>query len=352
MDKISVVIPAYNAEKKIGRCVNSILNQEYSNLEIICVNDGSKANTLNVLNELSESDKRIKVIDQKNKGEFMARKAGIMQATGKFMMFIDADDEFINKHAFSKLISIINSQNDVQIVQFGSKWQIKSFIFRNHKTKKLGLTSAEDLRYKYYKDFIGMAQSEVISVTAWGKLYLTELVVDAISDIDNRSKMGDDLLLNLHVIFSDKFHNLYTCDEVFYKYYSGGISGTVDVSVLDEYGRLKKDQNEICNKWNLPEDALIYCNGETVYFLLACVYDMIDKQYKKDDIIQAVSKANNYECVKIAKNYFQTMKNQSKLWDGLKFISSDCSAEEYYEYALKNKPKPTLKTRIRKTLHI
>lgn len=352
MDKISVVIPAYNAEKKIGRCVNSILNQEYSNLEIICVNDGSKDNTLNVLNELSESDKRIKVIDQKNKGEFMARKAGIMQATGKFMMFIDADDEFINKHAFSKLISIINSQNDVQIVQFGSKWQIKSFIFRNHKTKKLGLTSAEDLRYKYYKDFIGMAQSEVISVTAWGKLYLTELVVDAISDIDNRSKMGDDLLLNLHVIFSDKFHNLYTCDEVFYKYYSGGISGTVDVSVLDEYGRLKKDQNEICNKWNLPDDAIFNCNLESIYFLRSCVIDMIRKNIEKKYILKSISEANSYDCIVMAKEFFRNYRARDKIWDELVFLSSDYTPEQYYEYLLKNKPKKNLKNIIKSILHI
>lgn len=350
MDKISVVIPAYNAEKKIGRCVNSILNQEYSNLEIICVNDGSKDNTLDVLNKLSESDKRIKVINQKNKGEFMARKAGIMQATGKFMMFIDADDEFINKHAFSKLISIINSQDDVQIVQFGSKWQIKSFIFRNHKTKKFGLTSAEDLRYKYYKDFIGTAQSEVITVTAWGKLYLTELVVDAISDIDNRSKMGDDLLLNLHVIFSDKFHNLYTCDEVFYKYYSGGISGTVDVSVLDEYGRLKKDQNEICNKWNLPEDAVFNCHLESIYFFRSCVIDMINKNIEKKYILNSISEADSYDSIIMAKEFFRNYKVRDKIWDELEFLSGDYTPEQYYEYLLKNKPKKNLKNIIRSVL--
>lgn len=90
---ISVIIPVYNAEKYISRCIDSILNQGVENIEIIAVNDASKDGSIDVLNSYAASDSRIKVIDKKqNEGSYMARDTGFKAASGKYFFFSDADD--------------------------------------------------------------------------------------------------------------------------------------------------------------------------------------------------------------------------------------------------------------------
>lgn len=89
---VSVIIPVYNAERYIKRCVDSVRRQLYSDLEIILVNDGSSDQSLDVLRQISEEDNRIVVIDQQNRGASGARNTGLDAATGEYIVFIDSDD--------------------------------------------------------------------------------------------------------------------------------------------------------------------------------------------------------------------------------------------------------------------
>lgn len=92
-EKISVIIPVYNGAKFIDACLENIISQTYKNLEIICINDGSKDDTLEKLENWSKKDKRIIVLTQENKGLGAARNAGIRKASGKYIGFIDVDDK-------------------------------------------------------------------------------------------------------------------------------------------------------------------------------------------------------------------------------------------------------------------
>lgn len=89
---VSIIIPLYNAEKYIQLCLSSALKQTYSNIEIILVNDGSTDKSLNICQELQKEDKRIRIINQENKGASIARLEGIKQAKGKYLTFVDSDD--------------------------------------------------------------------------------------------------------------------------------------------------------------------------------------------------------------------------------------------------------------------
>lgn len=89
---ISVIIPTYNSEKYIERCINSITHQTYRNIEIIIVNDGSTDSTLDICKRLQYDDYRIKIINQENKGVSNARNTGIENSTGKYIAFVDSDD--------------------------------------------------------------------------------------------------------------------------------------------------------------------------------------------------------------------------------------------------------------------
>lgn len=89
---ISVIIPVYNTGESLHTCLYSVLNQSYGELEIICINDGSTDNSLEILYKFAEIDKRITVIDQHNQGVSVARNRGIELASGEFISFIDSDD--------------------------------------------------------------------------------------------------------------------------------------------------------------------------------------------------------------------------------------------------------------------
>ena len=89
---ISVIIPVYNTADYLPRCLDSVINSDYRNLEIICVNDGSTDNSLDILNEYAEKDSRIRVITITNGGVSNARNVGIESSSGEFIAFVDSDD--------------------------------------------------------------------------------------------------------------------------------------------------------------------------------------------------------------------------------------------------------------------
>lgn len=109
MDLISIIVPAYNAEKFIGNTIDSVLNQTYKNFELIIVNDNSKDNTIKIIKEYD--DKRIKLVESDiNHGAAMSRNIGIKKASGRYITFIDADDYWVNDK-LEKQIDFMNTMH-------------------------------------------------------------------------------------------------------------------------------------------------------------------------------------------------------------------------------------------------
>lgn len=103
MPEISVIIPVYNASRYLPECLESIMAQTFSDIEIICINDGSTDNSLQILQDFKQKDSRIKIIDQKNAGVSAARNAGLAIASGKYLGFVDGDDTVSGEY-FQKLL--------------------------------------------------------------------------------------------------------------------------------------------------------------------------------------------------------------------------------------------------------
>ncbi len=90
--KVTVIIPVYNMEQYLAECLDSVITQSLRDIEIICINDGSKDNSITILRAYESRDNRIKIIDQENKGVATARNIGIKAASGKYVIFMDSDD--------------------------------------------------------------------------------------------------------------------------------------------------------------------------------------------------------------------------------------------------------------------
>lgn len=166
-NKVSIVVPVYNVEKYLRKCIESIRNQTYQNIEIIVVNDGTKDGSLEIAKEQEKIDNRIKIISQENQGLSEARNTGIRNATGKYICFIDSDDFVHENYVKSLLENAIKENADISVCDFyyineeGKMW--------NQKNKEPKLYS----NIEGIKDILLDCQNT--EVMTWNKLYKLSL---------------------------------------------------------------------------------------------------------------------------------------------------------------------------------
>lgn len=168
--KISVIVPIYNSAQTLERTLNSIINQNYKNLEIILVNDGSTDNSLEICKKYAEKDNRIRIVNQFNKGVGEARNHGIDVATGEFISFVDSDDT-MDKNFYSELIATQIVTN-ADIVESGAKVVLgkNNEIYPYEKKDKINIFENHD----YMKNYLNFS----LNVSVWGKIYKKELIGD------------------------------------------------------------------------------------------------------------------------------------------------------------------------------
>lgn len=238
MTMVSVVIPVYNAEKYIKECLDSLLGQTFSDFEIICVDDGSQDHSLDILWEYEKRDRRISVLTQRNQYAGAARNAGMEQAEGKYLLFLDADD-FFREDMLEHAVHAAKEQ-ETEILVFdacrfddgaqcmlGGSWKVMS--------KELfgdGLKSAEELSDVIY---------QFTTPAPWNKLFLREYVEQ------NRFR----------------FQALPRTNDLFFTY--SALSGARRIGVLDEKLLYYRVNNAASLQENLDESPAAF--GEALYAL-------------------------------------------------------------------------------------
>lgn len=180
--KISIIIPVYNSEKFIDRCLTSILNQTYKDYEIILINDGSTDSSLQILRKYEKNYDFVKVYSQKNHGISYTRNKGIDKAKGEYIIFIDNDD-WIDKDYLEKYINYIE-ENNFDIVCGGYKRTTNTDVLFEK-----NITSLDDV-YKY--------------LAPWAKIYKKSIIKDNnIKFLD--FSIGEDVYFN--ILYYDKIKN-------------------------------------------------------------------------------------------------------------------------------------------------
>lgn len=173
MTKVSVIIPIYNVENYLARCLDSVTSQTYSDIEIICINDGSTDSSPMILEAYANFDKRIKVINQENGGLSCARNTGIANATGEYILFVDSDDIISTNTIKSLLKNAEENEADVVIfsyVQGDSDLQPERFLGSRALTN-IGVFNIDTISTSLYQEII---------ICAWNKLYKTSLIKEKI----------------------------------------------------------------------------------------------------------------------------------------------------------------------------
>lgn len=180
--KVSIVIPVYNASKYLSKCLDSVINQSYRDIEIILVDDGSTDNSGKICDDYADNDKRIAVLHGKNSGVSTARNNGIKSSTGEYVTFVDSDD-IIHPDYIKKLVNNLN--DDVLPV-----CQIENFydevIFLDNEKEKIKLDKSH---------FIELCKWTLLN-TPCCKLYNLDIIRKNKILFDAKLSLGEDLLFN------------------------------------------------------------------------------------------------------------------------------------------------------------
>ena len=186
MDLISVIVPIYNRENRLDKCITSIINQTYRNLEIILINDGSTDNSLEKCYEYQRLDSRIKVVDKTNGGVSSARNEGIKNSCGDFIQFVDSDD-YIELNMCETLLRYSQKENS-DIIICGNKKEYSGKIYLNKCLNKTVKDISE------IKEDFSMLYERYIFNSPCNKLYKRDIVITYFNE---KISLGEDLVFNL-----------------------------------------------------------------------------------------------------------------------------------------------------------
>ena len=280
---VSVVIPVFNTELYLSTCLDSVLNQTLKNIEIICIDDGSTDNSLQILKNYQKKDKRIKIISKNNEGQGIARNIGINEAIGEYIAFVDSDD-FIKEDMLEKLYkSCISNDLDMVMCKVASYNELTCEINDSLWYYSLGVFNDFEKKVFSHKDTMDFTCE--ISVTPYNKLYKNSLIKK--HDI----KFAENLIFEDEVFFYDvylKAKRVSIVDETLYYYRMNREGSTVDNAEDKDYSDIVSIFKLIIEKFketNSWEDYKVYVSNRFIHLML-WRYSQTSKKFKKNFFYQ------------------------------------------------------------------
>ena len=286
MNKVSIIIPVYNSYKNLNRCLDSVINQTYKNIEIIIINDGSTDRSLDILNEYKKKDNRIKVYTIKNSGVSYARNYGIKKSNGEYIMFIDSDD-YIELNMVEKMMNSLVS-NKVDIVRCNNFVEektnyVESYYLKNKLVNKIDSNIISDIITSKLLTYccVLLVKKDVLLKT---NLFNVDL------------KIYEDRVFYLELFLKAK--NVYFMEDVLYHY------------VTNNNGCTKSNKNitrhlfDTINGWKIINDILekenyneliIILNTKYLYMIIGYLFASYKYNTKKfKEIYNKVIKDDNF----------------------------------------------------------
>ena len=293
MPKVSIIIPVYNAQNYLKRCLDSVCNQTLKDIEIICINDCSTDNSLKILKEYANKDQRIQIINcTQNRGESVARNAGLNIAVGEYLGFVDNDDT-IDLDFYEKLYTIAKSNNS-DIVK-GNCCYITNSIKIVPDDNKIIQTTQNKMRF----------------TTHWWTAIYRHSIIEK-HKIRFREDLilgGDIIFLNEMLLASDTFN---ITDNSFYYHYEG--THNTDTNILTD-----EKMNSAIHSYRIILNILIeaYLKNYNKSFIDAIFYYFLAIYYH---ITRSKSQASKELCVETLYNIYNQISSNIpeiniKLWD-------------------------------------
>ncbi|MCL2391773.1 MAG: glycosyltransferase [Oscillospiraceae bacterium] len=252
MDKISVIITVYNAEPYIKKCIESVIGQTYSNLEVLLINDGSTDNSGIICDEYAKKDCRIKSFHKANRGVGSARNAGLEQATGAYLGFVDADD-WIEPDMYEVLFNALSSHEvHLSAARFTRDTDYSSVVEAGRKKiSNQMLTQRQMLLYLFrLNEYAGFYSA------VWNKLYRAEIVKDNHLLFDEQLKISEDLKFLTEFILTANCSGIFVDKPLYhYRQRDDSLIRAKSVEKETDYLRSLKETIYLTEKKGFPDIA-------------------------------------------------------------------------------------------------
>ena len=267
--KVSIIIPVYNCERYLKKCLDSLLKQTLKDIEIICINDGSTDNSIKILQKYADKDARILIIDQENKGVSAARNAGVEKAAGEFIGFVDSDD-WVNLTFYEKLYNAAQKY-DADIAVGG--------ITRVHKFyKHFYLKYKQEISTDDYKEKLRICDVPDRCYMA-NKLYRKEML--KLHNLKfEESRLYEDIMLTPQVLYYAKKLVAVPGAYYYYRRYAGSIVSLKTSKAMEDLNWAKKEAREFIESHGVMFDDL-KTNTERFKLLGLSVFKIETKGSKK-----------------------------------------------------------------------
>ena len=277
---VTVIIPVYNVEKYISKCIKSLLNQTYQNFEVLLINDGTKDNSIDKVKKIIKKDIRFKIINKENGGQGSARNVGLKEAKGEYICFIDPDD-FIEKNYIELMLKkIIKEDIDICITNFNMVDE-EGRVIKIVKSKYKGVYFSKER----LGDFLISTNFEV---SPWNKMYKKKCFKNIFFD---EYLYYEDFDLMYRVIYNT--NKIYFSDEILYNYVQRDSSTSRGIN-----SKKIKDKERILEKM---KDFLIEKK----------LYSREEKNYKKSYLLNVIL-SNSYKILKYSDDPLNKIKKYLK----------------------------------------
>ncbi|WKY46934.1 glycosyltransferase [Eubacteriaceae bacterium ES3] len=279
---ISIIMPVYNAEKRMRISIDSILAQTYKNFELILVDDGSRDLSPQICDEYSALDPRVKAIHQKNLRVSEARNTGIRNAVGEFISFVDADD-ILNANAYKEVMEIL-ADYSIDIVMFGMSFDY----YKKEVLKKRVIRSVEK-SYNINKNelktyFLTLYDNNYLS-PVWNKVIRTKVIKENKISFENEMSLLEDFKFSLDVL--DKVERISVLSKPLYEYYHDLEVSTLkrrpNIDFMRNFQILDQQLRYFAKKYELDEGV----NGKKINGMIIRYYMIaIEKLFSSNENAQ------------------------------------------------------------------
>ena len=288
MIEFSVIIPIYNTEKYLTRCINSIINQTYKKMELILVDDGSTDDSKKICDKFARDYEMIKVVHQKNRGVSAARNVGLQLASNEYIVFVDSDD-WIERETLENLYNVIK-HNETDCIVFNLKEQVLKKIENKNQTQ----TWEEEIEKLIITERINSPVN---------KVYRNSIIKNNNIKFDEEISIGEDLLFNIEYFTSSK--KIYILNKELYHYEVSNNKSLTKKYKEDKYEQLMYVNDRIKKITNSLEStkikrAILYVKLKSI---CSCILELFHENckystQKKVNFIKKIRKENGIIVVK------------------------------------------------------
>lgn len=328
-EKISVIIPVYNAIHYLEEAVHSVLRQNYANIEIILVNDGSTDGSGVLCNSLEQMDKRIKVLHIKNSGPAFARNVGLNIAQGKYVYFMDSDD-FLESNLFNTIIPILGQGYDMVVFNYQKIDNENRILLQSNFAK--GSFNFSNIEQKV-EFILKKVFSYQIGWEPWNRIFVREIIEKYHIRFANENYAED---LYFFLCYLGCINNLFSLEGIFYNYKIHENS-LMSLSKSQQSENLNKVNNLSCELKKFYESTSVCCELKKYYpiihynFLKQHIDALYNINWKQKEVFEFIQKEMDHSdtCIQLFEQFSDNIKYYLSVMDKYTLLKNKYIMEYY-----------------------